>query len=148
MLLDTTLLIYYGKFRNHAEELLFESHKTSPYRNYIHAQYRRNDRTEKTIYITVLAEKSDILSLESMLRAKLRGRVRISVSQSEYDGFFYLKIFSPFATKQKMLNRLKAHTGSKKVVTFGSIQGQYDVYISDGGGNSTIKKLKKLYRGG
>ena len=148
VLLDTTLLIYYGKFRNHAEELLFESHKTSPYRNYIHAQYGRNDRTEKTIYITVLAEKSDILSLESMLRAELRGRVRISVSQSEYDGFFYLKIFSPFATKQKMLNRLKAHTGAKKIVTFGSIQGQYDVYISDGGGNSTIKKLKKLYRGG
>ena len=148
VLLDTTLLIYYGKFRNYAEEQLFESHKTSPYRNYIHAQYRRNDRTEKTIYITVLAEKSDILSLESMLRAELRGRVRISVSQSEYDGFFYLKIFSPFATKQKMLNRLKAHTGAKKIVTFGSIQGQYDVYISDGGGNSTIKKLKKLYRGG
>ena len=92
VLLDTTLLIYYGKFRNQAEEQLFESHKTSPYRNYIHAQYRRNDRTEKTIYITVLAEKSDILSLESMLRAELRGRVRISVSQSEYDGFFYLKL--------------------------------------------------------
>ena len=148
MLLDATLLIYYGKFRNHAEEQLFESHKTSPYRNYIHTQYRRYDRTEKIIYITVLAEKSDVLSLESILRAALRGVARISVSQSEYDGYLYLKVFSPLATKQNMLNRLKEHTRAKKVVTFGSIQGQYDVYISDGGGNSTIKKLKKLYRGG
>ena len=148
VLLDTTLLIYYGKFRNHAEEQLFESHKTSPYRNYIHTQYRRYNRTEKTIYITVLAEQSEILSLESMLRAALRGVARISVSQSEYEGFLYLKVFSPLATKQNMLNRLKALTGAEKTVTFGSIQGQYDVYISDGGGNATIKKLKKLYRGG
>ena len=83
-----------------------------------------------------------------MLRAELRGRARLSVSQSEYDGFLYLKVFSPHATKQNMLQRLKEYTGINKTVTFGSIEGAYDVYIWDGGGNATIKKLKNLYRHG
>lgn len=146
VMLDTTLLIYYGTFRNPAEKELFASHKISPYRNYVHARYRRHDYTEQTVYITVLAEKNDILSLESMLRAELRGCARISVSRSEYAGYLYLKIYSPLATKQNMLKKLKAYSGISRTVTFGSIEGQYDVYISDGGGNATIKKLKKLYR--
>lgn len=146
VLLDHTLLIYYGNFRNTAEHELFESHRQSPYRNYVKAEYRRYDHTEQILYITVLAEKSDILTLESMLRLELRGRARITVSQSEYDGFLYLKVYSTDATKKNMLQKLKENTGIKKAVTFGSIAGAYDVYISDGGGNATIKKLKKLWR--
>ena len=146
VLLDHTLLIYYGDFRNTAEHELFKSHRQSPYRNYVKAKYRRYDHTEQILYITVLAEKSDILTLESMLRLELRGRARITVSQSEYDGFLYLKVYSTDATKKNMLQKLKENTGIKKAVTFGSIAGAYDVYISDGGGNATIKKLKKLWR--
>ena len=146
VLLHHTLLIYYGNFRNTAEHELFESHRQSPYRNYVKAEYRRYDHTEQILYITVLAEKSDILTLESMLRLELRGRARITVSQSEYDGFLYLKVYSTDATKKNMLQKLKENTGIKKAVTFGSIAGAYDVYISDGGGNATIKKLKKLWR--
>ncbi|WP_242940911.1 hypothetical protein [Ruminococcus albus] len=37
------------------------------------------------------------------------------------------------------------HTGCEKLVTIGSIKGRYDVHIGEGGGNATIKKLKKLY---
>ena len=125
---------------------MFESHRQSPYRNYVKAEYRRYDHTEQILYITVLAEKSDILTLESMLRLELRGRARITVSESEYDGFLYLKVYSTDATKKNMLQKLKENTGIKKAVTFGSIAGAYDVYISDGGGNATIKKLKKLWR--
>ena len=148
VLLDHTLLIYYGDLQNNAEQELFESHRHSPYRNYVKAKYRRCDHTEQTIYITVLADRPDILTLESMLRLELRGRARITVSQSEYDGFLYLKIFSPQATKQNMLQKLKGYTGAEKTVTFGSIPGAYDVYIGDGGGNATVKKLKKLIRYG
>ena len=58
----------------------------------------------------------------------------------------YLRVLSPLASKQVMMKKLKAHTDAKKAVTFGSIKGKYDVYIGDGGGNATVKKLKKLYR--
>ena len=145
-MLDTTLLIYYGELHNSAEKELFESHKHSPYRNYISSEYRRKDTNEHILYITVIAEKIDIFLLERKLRQQLGASARISISDSEYDGFMYLKIFSPCASKENMLLKLKEYAGADKIVTFGSIKGKYDVYINDGGGNATVKKLKKICR--
>lgn len=143
---DTTLLIYYGKLQNEAEIDLFETHRHSPYRNYIRSSFRHND--EKVLYLTVLAEKSKISVLEDKLKSELGDSVRITVNTSEYENFLYLKVLSIKASKHEMMKKLKEHTGIEKIVTFGSIKGEYDVYINDGGGNATIKKLKKLYRNG
>ena len=98
------------------------------------------------LYITVLAEKIDIFLLERKLRQRLGASARISLSDSEYAGFMYLKIFSPLASKENMMSKLKEYAGAEKIVTFGSIRGKYDVYINDGGGNATVKKLKKICR--
>lgn len=143
---DVTLLIFYGELRNPAEKDLYETHKHSPYRNYVRDIYRRHDGAERVLYLTVLDEADKITSLETKLNERLGGMARITVTASEYDGYQYLKVFSPLASKQHMLVKLKEHTGCEKVVTVGSIEGQYDVYIGDGGGNATLKKLKKLYR--
>ena len=42
---------------------------------------------------------------------------------------------------------LGSRIGAEQVITFGSIPGQYDVYVHDDGGNSAVKMLKKLYEG-
>ena len=70
--------------------------------------------------------------------------VRVTVYPSVYDDYLYLKVYSPFASKQEMLKKLWSHTDTERIVTIGSIREKYDVYIGDGGGNATIKKLKKL----
>ncbi len=145
-MLDTTLLIYYGELTNSAEIDLYETHRHSPFRNYVRSDLRRYD--EKVLYLTVLAENDAILSLENKLRAELGDRAKITVSGSEYDGFLYLKVFSVNAAKKEMIKKLKEYTGADRTVTFGSIKGEYDVYIGDGGGNATVKKLKKLWRSG
>ena len=143
---DVTLLIFYGKLRNSAEKDLYKTHKHSPYRNYVREIFRRHDASERVLYLTVLDESAKIAVLEKHLAHELSSFARITVADSEYDGYQYLKVFSPIASKEHMLVKLKKHTGCKKTVTIGSIEGKYDVYISDGGGNVTIKKLKKLYR--
>ena len=143
---DSTLLIFYGDFNNDAERKLFSSFKHSPYRNYIHSACRHFDEYEKILYLTVLEAADKVYALEKELRARLGDSVRITVSESGYEGYLYLKVFSPLASKQHMLTKLKAHTGAERIVTFGSIKGEYDVYIGDGGGNASVKKLKKLYR--
>ena len=145
-MLDNTLLIYYGEFRNDAEKEQFEANKRSPYRNYISSEYRRSDLNERILYISVLAEKIDIFLLERKLREQLGASARISLSDSDYDGFMCLRVFSPLASKQNMMQKLKEYANAEKVVTFGSIRGEYDVYINDGGGNSTVKILKKICR--
>ncbi|MCR4645460.1 MAG: hypothetical protein K5695_08635 [Oscillospiraceae bacterium] len=71
---------------------------------------------------------------------------RVTCYTSNYPGYSYLKVMSAAATKQTMLRRLQEQTEIKKAVTFGSIPGAYDVLIDDGGGDATVKKLKKLSR--
>lgn len=146
VLYDSTLLTFYGKLNNSAEKDLFETHKHSPYRNYTRDNFRRHDPSERVLYLAVLDENDKIAVLEEHLNNEFDGNVRITVTDSKYDGYKYLKVFSPIASKEHMLLKLKAHTGCEKVVTIGSIKGKYDLYIGDGGGNSTIKKIKKLYR--
>ena len=90
--------------------------------------------------------KIDIFLLERKLRQQLGVSARIIISDSDYEGFMYLKIFSPLASKENMMSEMKEYAGVKKIVTFGSIRGKYDVYINDGGGNGTVKKLKKICR--
>ena len=143
---DTTLLIYYGELENTAEKDLYETHRRSPYRNYVRSELRRYDEFENVLYFTVLAKEERVTALEKKLHAALHDSVRITVTASEYDGYPYLKVFSPKASKQEMMKKLKEYTKAEKVVTFGSIKGEYDVYIGDGGGNATVKKLKRLYR--
>ena len=75
----------------------------------------------------------------------LEERVRTVITESEWDGFMYLKVLSPLSSKQNMIARLKEYTGIEKVITIGSVKGEYDVYIDDGGGNATVKRIKKIY---
>lgn len=145
-LYDHSLMIFYGELKNPAEKDLFETHKSSPYRNYIRKIYRHYDNSERVIYLTVLAEKEAVLNLEKELAEQMGLFVRVTVYQSEYESYLYLKVYSPFASKQEMLKKLWSHTDAESIVTIGSIKGKYDIYIGDGGGNATIKKLKKLYR--
>ena len=96
----------------------------------------------------VLAENEKIAQLAGQIRQTLADQVRMTqLPASEYPGFTYLKIYSPQACKKNMLKILQQRTGLEKVVTFGSIPGQYDVYVHDDGGNSAVKRMKHMVEG-
>lgn len=145
-LYDTTFLIYYDKLKNKAEMDLFEKQRHSTHIHYIRSFFRHND--EKVLCVTVIDKESNILILKDKLNAELGDHLRITITNSEYEGYLHLKVFSKTASKHEMLKKLQEHTGAKQTITFGSIEGEYDVYIKDGGGNATIKRLKKIYRKG
>ena len=67
--------------------------------------------------------------------------------KKQYEGYTYLKVYAANACKANMLKILQKRIGAERVITFGSIPGQYDVYVHDDGGNSAVKMLKKLYEG-
>lgn len=145
---DSTVLIFYGDLVNPAEKDLYDTYRESPYRNYISNRFRHNDDTELILYLTVLDEEKKVKAAAEELINTLGDKVRTRITDSEYDGYKYLKIFSPEATQQNMLEKLKEYTGSSKAITFGSERGDYDVLIYDGGGNATVKKIKKIYLDG
>ena len=144
VLLDETLLTYYGDFRNDAEHSYYEEHRKSPYCHFVQKQFRDTHSREPVLRLTVLAEPEQITALQDKLTAQLSDSVRMTCYPSQYPGYDFLKIMGVNATKQAMLRRLQSQMQIEKVVTFGSIPGAYDVYIGDGGGDATVKKLKKL----
>ena len=148
VLCDNTLLIYYGELKNDAEKDMFQRLRCSPYRNYTHKQFRREPGVEQVTYVMVLAQEPVVQRIAEQIRNTLGTRVRLTLSPaSEYPGYTYLKVYSPDATKANMLKILQTRTGAEKVVTFGSIPGQYDVYVHDDGGNSAVKMMKRLAEG-
>ena len=136
-LCDSTLLTYYGKMKNPAEKDYFDKMHRSLYINLISQTFRH--RGEKVLCLTVIADENNIAILKRKLLTSLENNIRVTVSNSGYKGYNCLKVFSSKATKHEMIEKLREHTGAEKVVTFGSIKGEYDVYIHDGGGNATIK---------
>lgn len=148
VLRDNTLLIYYGEFRNDAERDMFEHLRRSPYRNYTGKQFRNDAEREQVLYIMALTRTDHAQKIAGRIREQLGGRVRVMLyPASEYEGYTYLKVYAADACKANMLKILQTRIGAERVITFGSIPGQYDVYVHDDGGNSAVKMLKKLYEG-
>ena len=144
---DNTLLIYYGELHNDAEKKIFDALRKSPYRNYTRSEFR----TEKAeiLYLMVIAEneKADAL-YHALCEGNIARDTRINLSESvEYPGYTYIKIYSKNASKKHMTDKLKNYVDVKNIVTFGSVEGEYDIYIDDDGGNSAVKTLKRLYEG-
>lgn len=148
VLRDNTLLIYYGDFRNDAERDLFDRLRRSPYRNYTEKQYRNDKAREKVLYIMVLTPDDDARRIARRIEETLGHGVRVVLyPASEYEGCTYLKVYSRDACKTNMLKILQKRIGAERVITFGSIPGQYDVYVHDDGGNSAVKMMKRLAEG-
>ena len=148
VLRDNTLLIYYGEFRNDAERDRFEHLRRSPYRNYTGKRFRNDAEREQVLYIMALTRTDHAQKIAGRIQEQLGGRVRVMLyPASEYEGYTYLKVYAADACKANMLKILQTRIGAERVITFGSIPGQYDVYVHDDGGNSAVKMLKKLYEG-
>lgn len=146
-LYDNTLIIYYGELVNDAEKKLFDTLRRSPLRNYTDVRFR-TENTE-VLYLMVIDTDERIEALHKALcGGDIARDTRINLSKSvEYPDYTYLKIYSLGASKRNMTEKLKKYVGAEKVVTFGSVEGEYDIYIDDDGGNSAVKTLKKLYEG-
>ena len=148
VLRDNTLLIYYGEFKNDAEKDMFDRLRRSPYRNYTGKAYRNDEGREQVLYIMTLTRTDHAQKIAGRIREVLGTTVRVMLyPASEYDGYTYLKVYAADACKANMLKILQKRIGADRVVTFGSIPGQYDVYVHDDGGNSAVKMLKRLYEG-
>jgi len=147
-LYDNTVIIYYGEFVNPAEEQLFNMLRRSPYRNYTRKEFRKVDPDKDDIlYIMILTEEEKADKFYRTLSDEgldIDSRITINAAP-EFDGFVYIKIYNPVATRAQMLFRLKERLKPDKTVTLGSIEGAYDVYIDDDGGNSAVKTIKRLY---
>lgn len=141
---DNLLVIYYRHFGTEADQKIYEKRRRSPYRNYV-----QSDKPvfSHVVYFLVMEKKERIEALyEKLMREPWIGEYRVALADSHnYPGYSHLKIYHKDATRENMLKNLKVMLHVEKTVTFGSVEGKYDVLIADADRNIMVKELKKRY---
>ncbi len=140
---DDVLLIYYERFNNIAERKLYEEMRSSPYRNYVNVKLPQG---RSAVYMMILLPEDEVKSLSREMESEpFAQKIYICQQPSEYEGYFYLKIYDKDVSRRKMMEYLQETMGLKKIVTFGSIEGMYDIVVHDNDTNTVVKTLKQLY---
>lgn len=139
---DDVLLIYYGELRNEAERDVYEKCRTSPYRNYISRDYFQEC---PVLYLMGVDRTERIQALYDALRAAgLVEQVKVRLDPApEYPGFSYLKVYEKSASRQAMLELLKADLKVDKSVMLSSLPDQGDVLVQ--GGAQAVKVLERMF---
>lgn len=144
VIIDDTLLIYYGNTMDEVNRSMVEKLRVSPLRNYVK---RPLPSDEDVVYFMLLDKTEAIEKFYSIIqRCGLDGDLKILKYKShDYPGYSYIKIYNKNAIKENMVKYLKNHTGIDSVVTFGTIPGQYDVVVREDDANEVVKTVRKMY---
>lgn len=143
VIVDDCLLIFYQSLENEGEKKVFEKMHTSPYRNYIQGQVPKDTAV---VYFMIIDRTEKIQEFyHSLQNQGYENRLKILCYPSvDYPGYSYIKIYNKNATRENMLHYLKKMVGIEKTVTFGSLDGKYDVTVK-GDTDQVARTLKKMY---
>lgn len=141
---DDLLVIYYQNLENEAEQGIYERYRKSPYRNYVKVEH---PICSNVVYFLVIEKKEKTEQLyQQLMEQEWLSDFRIVLADSmNYPGYAHIKIYHKQATREHMLQNLEALLDIEKTVTFGSIEGKYDVFIANSDRNIMVKELKKRY---
>lgn len=144
VIIDDMLVIYYKETDDEINSELVRKLRTSPYRNYIRRQLPDD---ENVVYFMLLDKTEKIKDFYRSLESeRLTNKLRVIMYEStDYKDYSYIKIYNKNATKENMISYLRELTSINDVVTFGTIKGQYDVYINTRDVNRVVREVRKRY---
>ena len=141
---DDLLVIYYDRIESEVHQKVYERRRRSPYRNYV----QKTQPVYESVVYLYLIEKKEITEklYEKLMQQPWITEFRVAFHESVvHPGYANLKIYTKEATREHMLENLKAFLNIDQVVTFGSIEDKYDVYVRDADKDIMVKTLKDLY---
>ena len=144
MLMDNILVIQYKELLNPAEKDIYDKLRTSPYRNYTDKELFPD---AECVYFMLIEKREKAAEIcEELKNQDYFSMLRVNTYDSiDYPGYAYIKIYNKNATREHMIHYLQQETGLTKTVTFGSIEGKYDIVIDGYNNNQVVKTLKKMY---
>lgn len=112
-LCDDSLVIYYDRLENDAENAIFTSLRRSPYRNYIN---RRPQPEDRVIYLMTVDLSDRISALyDRLVQSEMGQHLKmITYPSQDYPGYSYIKIYNKNAGKQHMTEILCREYGIEK----------------------------------
>lgn len=144
VIIDDMLVIFYRETEDKVHQSLVREMRRSPYRNYIKSETLSS---EDVVYFMLLYPRQIIEEFYQVLEEnKILNKLKVLRYDSmDYPGYAYIKIYNKNATRENMSWYLKEMLGLEKTITFGSIEGQYDVVVKPGDTNKVVHELKKRY---
>ena len=142
---EDSWIINYSDFHNPVEKEIYETLRKNPYRNYYKHDLMPD---QKTIYMMIIdtEEKMNCLYDEIVNHIDTSNLKILKYNSVDYKGYTYIKIFNQYATRDHMLKELMKIYHIKKTITFGSIEGKYDVIVNSENANIVAKTLDSLYQ--
>lgn len=144
VIIDDTLLIYYEDMEDKVNNDLINKLRMSPYRNYIKREFPGD---ENVVYFMLLDHSEKIDTFDLILKTNgYYDRFKILKYQSEeYEGYSYIKIYNKNASKDRMLKYLRDKYEIDNVLTFGTVEGKYDINIKENDFNKMVRLLRSKY---
>lgn len=144
VIIDDTLLIYYEDMEDKINNDLINKLRMSPYRNYIKREFPGD---ENVVYFMLLDHSEKIDTFDLILKTNgYYERFKILKYQSEeYEGYSYIKIYNKNASKDRMLKYLRDKYEIDNVLTFGTVEGKYDINIKENDFNKMVRLLRSKY---
>lgn len=143
VVMEDMLVIYYQDFQCPAAEQVYQTLRTSPYRNYVHGEMPEG---AAAVYFLVVEEKEKAERLRRLLEeAGYDRNLKLTWSEpKEFPGSVFLRIYSQNATISHMLEYLQEETGGLPLVTIGP-EPEADVPVPAGQPNRTVRELKRRF---
>lgn len=144
VIIDDMLVIFYRETEDQVHQCLITEMRRSPYRNYVKSETLNS---EDVVYFMLLYPKQTIEAFYQVLEEnEILDRLKVLKYDSlDYPGYAYIKIYNKNATRENMSWYLKEMLGLEKTITFGSVEGRYDVVVGPGDSNKVVHELKKKY---
>ena len=144
VIIDDMLVIYYDEMKDENQKKLIAEMRKSPYRNYVR---RDLPEDQDVVYLMILYKRQMIEEFYHVLEKEgyTKELKILKYDSTDYPGYSYIKIYNRNASREKMMAYLMQELEMKKTMTFGSIEGKYDVVIQSGNINQVVHTLKKEY---
>lgn len=139
---EDSVIIYYGEFKNNVEKKIYDQLRSSPYRNYIKEQLPEH---YGSAYLMIIDESDKIDSVYKELENQgYTERFKVlKYSSEDYKGHSYIKIYNKQAIKENMIKYIKDLTKAEEIITFEEAgqSSRENPNIA----NEMVKNLKRLY---
>lgn len=144
VVVEDSVLIYYGDFKNEAEETIYKELRYSPYRNYIKEELP--ERYGAAYLMTIdKSEKIDEIYEELKLKGYVNRFKILKYPSEDFKGYSYIKIYNKKANKENMIDEIKKMVDVDKIIRFETTQESTGVIIGKNDSNEMVKNLKKIY---
>ena len=144
VVVEDSVIIYYDDFKNEVEKRIYDTLRSSPYRNYI-----KEELPERygAVYLMLIDENKKIENLYSQMK-ELGYTERFKIlkySSDDFPGYSYIKVYNKKAIKENMIQYIKELTKADDIIIIESRKEGKNLRLNKNESNEKVRNLKRIY---